>query len=162
MIILGVDPGTRVSGYGVIRTEGNRFSHVENGCIAPSPTAAMSIRLTAIFNRLEEIIVSFAPDRVVVEKVFFAKNAASALKLGQCRGVVLAVAGRHDVPVYEYSPTQIKQAVTGYGRADKQQVQQMVRMILGLPEIAQEDASDALAVALCHAQSYPLVEKLAS
>jgi len=119
----------------------------------------MPIRLMTIFNRLEEIIRLFRPDAVSVEQVFFAKNAASALKLGQCRGLVLAAAARARLPVAEYAPTAIKQAVTGSGRAGKEQVQQMIRMLLKLPEIAQSDAADALAVALCHAQSYPLAQR---
>lgn len=161
MIILGIDPGTRITGYGILRVSGNRFIHLENGCIAPPAQAEMPQRLAEILTRLEQIIATFAPDTVAVERVFFAKNVASALKLGQCRGLALAAAGRLQIPVFEYSPTQIKQAVTGHGRAAKDQIQRMVRMILGLPEVAQSDAADALAVALCHAQSYPIAQKMA-
>jgi crossover junction endodeoxyribonuclease RuvC len=161
MIVLGIDPGTRITGYGVLRVDGNRYLHIDNGCIAPSPSAEMPQRLVTILTKLEELITTFSPEAVAVERVFFAKNVASALKLGQCRGLALAAAGRHEIPVFEYSATQIKQAVTGYGRSGKEQIQKMVRMLLGLPEIAQSDAADALAIALCHAQSYPMAQKMA-
>jgi len=156
MRILGIDPGTRITGYGLIDTERNQFRHIDNGCIIPRASAPMVDRLTAIASKIEAIIVEFQPDAVALEKAFFAKNAASALKLGQCRGVIMVVAGQAALPLAEYSPSEIKLAVTGSGRADKEQIQKMIRLRLTLPEEPQADAADALAVALCHAQSYGL------
>lgn len=158
MIILGIDPGTRITGYGLIRVNGNRFTHLDNGCIILRAADPMALRLTLIANHIDRLIAEHRPDVVALEKVFFAKNAASALKLGQCRGVVLVAAGRAALPLAEYSPTTIKQAVTGSGRAHKEQIQKMVRLLLRLPEDPQADAADALAVALCHGQSYGLAQ----
>ena len=161
MIVMGIDPGTRITGYGVLCVDGNRYRHIDNGCIVPSASDEMPKRLMAILSKLEELLITFEPDALAVERVFFAKNVASALALGQCRGLALAAAGRQGIPVHEYSATQIKQAVTGYGRSGKEQIQKMVRMLLRLPEVSQSDAADALAIALCHAQSYPMAKKMA-
>ena len=160
MKILGIDPGSRITGYGVIETRGNRLLHVDNGAIATISDAPLALRLQAIHRGLEQVIASYRPDAMAVEQVFLAKNALSALKLGHARGVVLVCGVNAGLPVFEYSALQVKSAVVGYGRAAKGQVQQMVRALLNLPEIAQEDASDALAVAICHAHSSGLNERL--
>lgn len=160
MIILGIDPGTRITGYGLIAVNGNEYRHIDNGCIIPQSKDPMTDRLCFIASKIEQLIVDFEPEAIALEKVFFAKNASSALKLGQCRGVIMVVAGRASLPLVEYSPNEIKQAVTGNGHALKDQIQKMIRLRLSLPEDPHEDASDALAVAICHAQSYGLAKKL--
>ncbi len=160
MIILGIDPGTRITGYGIIRVEGNRFRHVDNGCIIPPTKNPMEERLGYIFAEVEKLVRQHDIEILSLEKAFFAKNAASALKLGQCRGAIMVVAHRAEIPLFEYSPNEVKQAVTGSGRAQKDQMQKMIKMLLGLPEPPQADAADALAVALCHGQRYPLAQKI--
>ncbi len=161
MRILGIDPGSRATGYGLIEQQGNRLVHLDNGAIMTSSSAQLADRLEQIYTGLEKLILQFAPDAVAVEQVFMAKNPASALKLGHARGVALLAGVRAGLPVAEYTALQVKSAVVGYGRAAKSQVQQMTRTLLNLPEIAQEDAADALAVAICHAHSHHLVAKLA-
>jgi crossover junction endodeoxyribonuclease RuvC len=153
MIILGIDPGSRITGYGVIRKEGNRLIHIDNGAIFTDSSADFPGRLKRIFEGLNEIIARYAPQAFAVEDLFFSNNVQSALKLGQARGAAI-VAGVHaGLPVFEYTALQVKQSVVGHGKAAKEQVQHMVKVLLGLPEIAQADASDALAVAICHANS---------
>ena len=159
MIILGIDPGTRITGYGLLRAEGNRFVHLDNGCIIPKAQNPMSQRLGYIFHHIEILIRDFEVEAVALEQVFFAKNASSALKLGQCRGSIMVAAERAGLPVSEYSPSEVKQAITGSGRAQKEQIQKMIKLLLGLPEVPQADAADALAIALCHGQRYPLARK---
>jgi crossover junction endodeoxyribonuclease RuvC len=153
MIILGIDPGSRITGYGIISKEGNRLIHVDNGAIFTQSATDFPQRLQQIFAGLSTIIEQYQPEAVAVESVFLAKNAQSALKLGQARGAAIVAAVCVGLSVFEYSALQVKQAVVGSGRAEKQQVQHMIKVLLNLPEIAQEDASDALAVAVCHAHS---------
>ena len=153
MIILGIDPGSRITGYGLVRKEGNRLVHVDNGAIFTDKAKDFPQRLEKIFAGLSAIIAEYQPHAVAVENVFVAKNAASALKLGQARGAAIVAAVSVGLPVHEYTAMQVKLAVVGTGRAEKGQVQQMIKALLKLPEIAQEDASDALAVAICHAHS---------
>lgn len=154
MRILGIDPGSRTTGYGVIEQEGNRLIHCDNGAVHAVHVQDFPDRLLAIFRGIDGIIERFQPDVVVIEEVFFSRNVQSALKLGQARGAAIVAAVNRRLPVYEYTPMQIKSAVVGYGHARKEQVQQMVKVLLALPEIAQEDASDALAAAICHAHSH--------
>lgn len=153
MRILGIDPGTRITGYGIIDKEGNRLVHVDNGGIFTRADMDLADRLKVIYDGLCQVIKVYAPEAVAVEQIFLAKNALSALKLGHARGAALLVGVNHGLPVFEYSALQVKSAVVGYGKAEKVQVQQMVKVLLKLPEIAQEDASDALAVAICHANT---------
>jgi crossover junction endodeoxyribonuclease RuvC len=153
MIILGIDPGSRITGYGIISKEGNRLVHVDNGAIFTQSAKDFPQRLQLIFSGLSEIIEQYQPEAVAVENVFLAKNAQSALKLGQARGAAIVAAVCVGLSVFEYTALQVKQAVVGSGRAEKQQVQHMIKVLLNLPEVAQEDASDALAVAVCHAHS---------
>ena len=159
MRILGIDPGSRATGYGLIEQQGNRLLHLDNGAIFTQSSAPLAERLDQIYTRLEELIARFEPDAVAIEQVFMAKNPSSALKLGHARGVALLAGVRAGLPVFEYTALQVKSAVVGYGRAAKNQVQQMTRTLLSLPEIAQEDAADALAVAICHAHSHKLTAK---
>lgn len=161
MRILGIDPGSRITGYGIIEKQGNRLLHVDNGAIVTGGNAPLPQRLATIHRELERVIAAYAPEAMAVEQVFVAKNALSALKLGHARGVALVCGVNAGLPVFEYTAMQVKNAVVGYGRAAKGQVQQMIRALLKLPEIAQEDASDALAVAICHAHSCGLNERLA-
>jgi crossover junction endodeoxyribonuclease RuvC len=153
MRILGIDPGTRVTGYGIIEKVGNRLVHVDNGGIFTRADMELADRLKLIYDGLCQVIREYAPAAVAVEQIFLAKNALSALKLGHARGTALLAGVNHDLPVFEYSALQVKSAVVGYGKAEKIQVQQMVKTLLKLPELAQEDASDALAVAICHAHT---------
>lgn len=152
-IIIGIDPGTRVTGYGIIGLEGNGYKAMDYGCITPPPTAKLSERYLILFNALESLLQRYTPEVLAVETQFVGKNVQSALKLGQARGVAMIVAKRMGIPIYEYSPTSVKKAV-GSGRASKIQVQELVKMLLGLPIMPEPyDAADALAIALCHANA---------
>ena len=155
--ILGIDPGSRVTGYGVIEAvpAGNR--HVASGCIRVAGED-MTERLRRIVEGLRDVSERYAPSELAIERVFVARNAESALKLGQARGAAL-VAVPH-IPVFEYAATRVKQATTGSGKASKAQVQHMVRVLLSLPEAPRTDEADALAVALCHAHSRELLARL--
>jgi crossover junction endodeoxyribonuclease RuvC len=159
--ILGIDPGTQATGFGIIESDGNRHSLVEHGVVASPRSLSFPEKLLHIHNELIQVIERCRPDRVAVENLFYAVNVKSALKLGHARGVALLTCVSRGLPVDEYSPLEIKQAVVGYGRADKRQVQKMVALLLGLgapPE--PHDAADALAVALCHAHRLRFEEKI--
>ncbi len=153
MIIAGVDPGSRVTGYGIIQVSGNRFKCLDYGAIrvvGPGHSLALQERLHKIHRELTEIFSRFSPGCLVVESIFYARNVRSSLLLGHVRGVILLSAAQASLPVIEYTPLEVKKAVTGYGRADKEQVQNMVKTLLNLEEIPQpHDASDALALAIC-------------
>ena len=152
--IIGVDCGSRVTGYGLIDVRGPDYSYVSCGAVRTGAKDPLPLRLRSIHSCLLDVIRKYEPEVAVFETVFHAENAQSALKLGHVRGVSLFAAAQSGLPVYEYSALQVKSAVTGYGRADKWQVQQMVRSLLGLGKAPEPlDASDALAVAICHAQS---------
>lgn len=150
--ILGIDPGSRVTGFGIIEQLGNRLTYVTSGCIR-TRQRALPQRLHEIFTGLGEVIEQHTPDEAAIEQVFVMRNADSALKLGQARGAALCALMRDGLPVYEYSATRIKQATVGRGHADKAQVQHMVTALLNLPAVPQADAADALACALCHAHT---------
>ena len=152
MRILGIDPGSRFTGFGVIDTEGSRLSYHASGCIRISDSD-LPDRLKTIFDGMSEIVRLHAPDIVAIEKVFMARNADSALKLGQARGAAIAAVIQVNLPVSEYTALQIKQAVVGNGRAGKEQVQHMVKALLRLDGQPQSDAADALACAICHAHT---------
>lgn len=153
MIILGIDPGSHRTGFGVIQKKENDWLHVENGLIAPPPKLSLPQRLQSIYEQIDKMIQMYQPKEMALEDLFFAKNAQSALKLGHARGVVMLVAAQHQIPVFEYPPAKIKEALSGFGQATKEQMQKMVKIRLKLKEIAEENASDALAVALCHCQT---------
>lgn len=156
-LILGVDPGSRKMGYGVINATGGKLEYVASGVIrVPEPLLVadcLAERLKVIFDSLSEIIEYHQPQEFAIEQVFMSKSASSALKLGQARGAAIVAAVNQNLPVSEYEARKIKQAVVGTGAADKYQVQHMVRTLLKLPKAPPEDASDALAVAICHANS---------
>ncbi len=160
-IILGIDPGSRLTGYGVIKQQGRNFTYLGSGCIkAIAAGDDLGDRLQTIFAGVSEIILQFKPDMFAIEQVFMAKNPDSALKLGQARGAAIVAATNSGLSIAEYSARQIKQSVVGTGAADKSQVQHMVKSILRLPGTPQEDAADALAVALCHGHSHEFIAKL--
>ncbi len=160
MRILGIDPGSKTTGYGFIEQRGNHLCHLDNGAIFTDSKSELALRLHRIYSEICRLIAVHRPDAVAVEQVFMARNPASALKLGHARGIALLAGVNAGLPVFEYSALQVKSAVVGYGRAGKNQVQQMTRVLLNLPEIAQEDAADALAVAICHAHSHHLNKKM--
>ncbi|MSP61452.1 MAG: crossover junction endodeoxyribonuclease RuvC [Myxococcales bacterium] len=151
MRILGVDPGTRRCGYGVIEAARGRLSYIECGVIVPPAKASLERRLATLLAELGEVIDELDPVEVAVEDIFHGIDARAALTLGHARGVVLAAAGRAALVVHAYPPATVKRSVTGYGRADKPQVGSMVRTLLALKRVPRADAADALAVAICHA-----------
>lgn len=153
MLILGIDPGSLATGFGVIESAGGRLRHVVHGTLRPSRSAPLAERLAALHADLGDVIQAQRPDVAAVERVFVAASAHAALVLGQARGVALAAVSSARVPVAEYSASEVKQAAVGNGRAEKRQVQAMVRMLLGLERTPGPDAADALAVAICHAHS---------
>jgi crossover junction endodeoxyribonuclease RuvC len=154
MRVLGIDCGSRVTGYGVIETDGADCFFVRCGAIRANPGQSLAARLRYIHIGITEIIREFQPQAAAFESLFYATNIQSALKLGHVRGVSIVAAAEANLPVFEYSPLEVKSAVTGYGRADKPQVQQMVRALLNLKTAPEPyDASDALAVAICHIHS---------
>lgn len=151
-IILGIDPGSLKTGYGLIESVGNTLRFLECGTIKTGG-GAFPPRLKIIFNDIQTIVQQWSPDEMAIESVFLARNPDSALKLGQARGAAICAVISNDIPVSEYTANQVKQAVVGKGHADKSQVQHMVKILLNLNEQPQEDAADALAIALCHANT---------
>ena len=152
MRILGIDPGLATMGWGVVDSDGKRNQLVQCGAVITPPDMPMHERLHKIFLDVSCLCNTYAPDEIVFEELFFAKNVTTALNVGAARGCALCACSEYGKPMYEYTPMQVKQAVTGYGKADKLQVQQMVKMILNLPAIIRpDDAADAVAAALTHA-----------
>lgn len=150
MIVLGVDPGTAVTGYGVVERLDGKLRAVDFGTLETPSTHELPQRLLAIHQGLEALIESHHPDLVAVERLFFNRNVQSAFAVGQARGAVLLTAAQHGLPVHEYGPHEVKMAVTGHGRAGKDQVQRMVQIVLGMAALPRpDDAADALAVAIC-------------
>lgn len=147
--VLGIDPGSRITGYGLLEIDGSQMNYVASGCIRPE-SGALPERLAEIYHGVCEVIASHKPEIFVIEEVFLARNPSSALKLGQARGVAIAAGVAHGLPVHEYAARRVKLAVVGTGKASKEQVQHMVRVILRLPGTPTADAADALAIAICH------------
>lgn len=156
MRILGIDPGCTVTGWGIVESKGTTLRHVANGCIRTQAQAPFPQRLGTIFADLTRIVAEHHPQAVAVEKVFVSVNVQSALKLGHARGVAIVAASSQGVPVYEYTALQVKKSVVGYGRAEKQQMQEMIRILLGMGKKVPQDAADALGVAVCHINHQPL------
>ncbi|MCL6634287.1 MAG: crossover junction endodeoxyribonuclease RuvC [Peptococcaceae bacterium] len=155
MLIMGVDPGTAITGFGLVNYTGQGFSLVECGCIRTAPEEPLAGRLQALYRKLNEVIVRYNPEHFAIEELFFNRNARTALAVGHARGVAMLAAAGSGLPVFEYTPLQVKQAVAGFGRAQKAQVQFMVKAILALPAVpAPDDVADALAVAICHGHLY--------
>jgi crossover junction endodeoxyribonuclease RuvC len=150
VLVLGVDPGTATTGYGVVRESGGRLAAVDYGVITTPKDLPLGERLLAIHGELRRLLAGYGPDAVAVEELFFKRNVRTALSVGHARGVVLLAAAEAGVPVREYTPPQVKQAVTGYGKADKAQMQAMMKTFLGLSAVPRpDDVADALAVAIC-------------
>jgi crossover junction endodeoxyribonuclease RuvC len=160
MKVIGIDPGSKCCGYGVIEVSGGDIKHMASGSITPGHDLLLYQRLKSIYEELLSVIGEHSPDVMSVEDIFFAKNARSAIKLGEARGVVLLAASNTGIPVYEYSATKVKLALTGQGRANKSEVQKMLSMMLGKSDFETEDASDALAVALCHVNNSRIEARL--
>lgn len=155
MLILGIDPGSAITGFGLIREVGNKLEAVDYGCIRTSPSEPVENRLKKLYNEMTDLITRYRPDGFAVEELFFNKNTRTALAVGQARGVIMLAGAEGNLRVHEYTPLQVKQAVVGFGRADKAQIQFMVKTILCLPEIPKpDDVADALAVAICHTHFY--------
>ncbi|RJX27965.1 MAG: crossover junction endodeoxyribonuclease RuvC [Dethiobacter sp.] len=163
MRVLGIDPGLAAVGYGLVEKNGGIFGGIDYGYISTPANMDLSQRLHTIFQNVKMLISRFSPDVLAMEKLFFCKNIRTAMQVGEARGAIFTAAAEKELPVFEYTPLQVKQAVAGYGRAGKKQVQQMVCLLLKLPGPPRpDDAADALAVALCHLQSsrwQQLVEK---
>lgn len=159
--ILGIDPGSRVTGYGIIDFHQNNARHVASGCIHVGGNE-LTARLKAIFEGISAVVDGEGPTELAVEQVFFHRNAAAALKLGQARGAALMAGVTRGLPLYEYSPNQVKQAVTGRGHASKDQVQHMIKMLLSLRDVPASDAADALAVAICHGHTRQTLARMRS
>ena len=161
MRILGIDPGFAITGYSIIDYVGNKFKLVTSGAILTEAHTSFPLRLEKIYSDLQEIITTYKPEAMAIEELFFNNNAKTAINVAQARGVILVVAKLNNLPIYEYTPLQVKQAVVGYGRADKMQVQRMVKMILNeenLPKL--DDTTDSMAMAICHAHSHKFAQSL--
>jgi crossover junction endodeoxyribonuclease RuvC len=151
MRILGIDPGTAITGFGVVDCQDSKSSIVAAGVVRTPAKQELKLRLHTIYRDLEKIIRQHSPQAVAVEQLYFARNVTTAMSVSQARGAVLLLAAEYKLPVAEYTPLQVKQSVTGYGRADKKQMQEMVKTLLGLKTIPRpDDAADALAIAICH------------
>jgi crossover junction endodeoxyribonuclease RuvC len=154
VIVLGIDPGTAALGYGIVESSRGRLREVDHGCLVTSPDTALPERLLAIHALVDELIALHSPRIVAIERLFFSKNVQTAFAVGQARGVVLLAAAQHRVPVVEATPNEVKSAIAGYGAADKEQVQRMVQLVLGMAELPRpDDAADALAIAVWGANS---------
>lgn len=154
MIICGIDPGLAISGYGIISYVGNRFQLLEYGTIDTEAGLEFPLRLKKIYDSYINIFNKYRPDAIAIEELFFNKNVKTAITVGQARGVHILAAVNNNIDLYEYTPLQIKQGIVGYGRADKRQVQEMVKIILKMESIPKpDDAADGIAVAICHAHS---------
>ena len=161
MILLGLDPGLRRTGWGVVAADGNRLSHIANGCVTSQSSRPLAQRLVQIHDGLRTVILDHQPDAAAVEETFVNENAASTLKLGQARGVALLTPALAGIPVSEYAANLIKKSVVGSGHARKEQVRMMVETLLPGCRIAGQDAADALAVAICHAHHAEILERWA-
>ena len=160
MRVIGIDPGSRVCGYGVLEAQNGKITHLASGCIAPKSTLPINQRLKIIYNGILEIIDQHSPDVMSIEDIFFAKNAKSAIKLGQARGVALLAGSISGITIHEYAATKVKLALTGRGRANKAEVQSMLSKLLGVDEWQTQDASDAVAIAFCHINISQIEKKL--
>lgn len=149
-VILGIDPGSRITGYGLIKELNRKYEYIDSGCIRTATDQELSVRLLQIYDGICQLMDEYSPNEVAIEQVFMHQNPNAALKLGHARGVAMVAAASHRIKVSEYSPREIKQAVVGYGGAEKSQVAHMVVQLLSLNSSPQADAADALAIAICH------------
>lgn len=150
MRVIGVDPGSRSCGYGILESSNGDLKHIVSGAISPPKSYTLSKKLQIIYSSLVEVMQNYSPEYMSIEEMFFAKNAKSAIKLGQARGVAMLAAENSGLRIYEYAPTKVKLAVTGSGRANKFEIMKMVSYVLGIDDFDKSDISDALAIALCH------------
>jgi len=157
LVILGIDPGTRITGYGVIEKVNSSLKLITYGEIKIGRDGVLSECLKTIYSRLLEIIEGYSPSVISLEDIFYGKNVKSLIKQGHARGAIILLAAHNDIPVYEYSPLEVKKAVVGYGRAEKSQVQYMVKSMFKLSDVPPPDASDALAIAVCHSNFLKVV-----
>ncbi len=154
MLVLGIDPGTAITGWGIVERDGDSLTLLDYGTVTTSPDTPLPERLQVIYQELGQILARHGPDAVAVEKLFFSKNVRTALAVGQARGVALLAIADAGLPLHEYTPLEVKQSVSGYGRASKEQVQKLVQILLGLDFLPEpDDAADAIAVAICHIHS---------
>jgi crossover junction endodeoxyribonuclease RuvC len=161
MRIIGIDPGYAILGYGVVDSTPNKYTLVECGVLTTDKDAPMPARLKRIYSMLMDVIAEFAPDTAAVEELYFNSNAKTAIKVGEARGAAILACANSGLPVYEYTPLQIKQALAGYGRADKRQMQELVRRICGLKDAPEpDDAADAVAAAICHGNSAAYMDRV--
>lgn len=158
MAVIGIDPGTASTGFGIIKeTSGSQLELLDYGVIRTPPEDLPEIRLLSLYGQLKKLLDKYKPETSAVENLFFQRNVKTAMSVGQARGVILLALSESRIPVYEYNPMDVKQAVAGYGRADKHQVQEMVKTLMRLPDLPKpDDAADALAVAICHINSHKL------
>ena len=162
MRIIGIDPGSTVTGYGIVEQANRQLRHVASGRVVSATRMPFHDRLKRIYSELEKVIAYYEPNVMAVEDLFIARNIKSALKLGQAKGVAILAGLNADLTISEYSPLEVKKALVGYGRAQKTQVQEMIRVLLGLGEIPESDTADALAVAICHLHCCQGVGRLTS
>ena len=154
MIILGIDPGFAIVGVGIIEYKGNKFRTIDYFALTTKAHTPIEERLKVIYEGIADAINKYKPDFIAIEELFFNNNAKTAIQVGQARGVILLAGVNANIPIYEYTPLQVKQALTGYGRASKSQIQQMMKSMLGLTEVPKpDDVADALAIAVCHGNS---------
>lgn len=161
MRILGIDPGFAITGYSIIDYIGNKFKLIDSGAVTTKAGVSFPLRLEKIYDDLAQLIDTYRPDAMSVEELFFNNNVKTAINVAQARGVVLVVGRKKSIPTFEYTPLQVKQAVVGYGRADKMQVQRMVKTILKVEKLPKlDDITDSMAIAICHAHSAKFAEML--
>lgn len=161
MRILGIDPGFAITGYSVIDYEGNKFKLITSGAIETRAGVSFPLRLTKIYDDMQMLVKEYKPEAISVEELFFNNNIKTGINVAQARGIVLLVGCKAGIPTYEYTPLQVKQAVVGYGRAEKKQVQKMVQSILRVEKVPKlDDITDSMAIAICHAHSSRFAEKL--
>lgn len=161
MIIIGIDPGYAITGYAVIEYNGNHFNLIESGSIQTKAGIPLPVRLAKIYDDMNLLVDKYKPDAISIEELFFNRNTTTAIGVAQGRGAVLIVAAKKNIPIFEYTPLQVKQGVVGYGRADKKQVQMMVKTILNLEQVPKlDDTTDAIAIAICHAHSYRFAKEI--
>ena len=157
---MGIDPGVATTGFGLVRLLGDRLLYVQHGCILTTPKDSPQQRLAKIYAEMKQLILEHKPQFIAVERLFFGENSKTAMAVGQARGIVMLAAAEAKVHLSEYTPLEVKVAITGYGKADKKQIQQMVKTLLKMPEIPRpDDAADALAIAICHLHSHKLNSK---
>ena len=154
MIIIGIDPGYAITGFGVLEYEGNHFKLIESGSIQTKAGIPLPTRIAKIYDDMNGLIEKYKPDAIAIEELFFNRNTTTAIGVAQGRGAVLIAAAKTNTPIYEYTPLQVKQGVTGYGRADKKEVEQMVKLTLETDKLPKlDDTVDAIAIAICHSRS---------